>query len=70
MKYNTAGSPVSKTDPLSRVVRIGYADSFDSSGNPATYAYPTTLTDPAGTSLGDSAHSSTVQYRYDTGANV
>ncbi len=75
VKYNTAGAPVSQTSPgstsgTSREVKIGYADSFNTTGNPATFAYPTTLTDPAGTSLGDPAHSSTVKYRYDIGANV
>lgn len=70
VKYNTTGAVVSQTDPMGRVSRIGYTDNFNSTGNPATFAYPTTVTDPAGTSLGDSLHSSTVKYRYDMGANV
>ncbi|MEJ7623796.1 MAG: VCBS repeat-containing protein [Pyrinomonadaceae bacterium] len=66
-KYNTAGSPVAKITPwdgtYTRTVKIGYADSFNSSGNPTTYAFPTTLTDPA-------SNSSTVKYRYDIGTNI
>ncbi|CAN5353222.1 hypothetical protein BH10ACI2_BH10ACI2_00050 [soil metagenome] len=73
-KYNTAGSPVAQISPWNgsstRTTRIGYADVFNSSGNPATYAYPTTITDPAGSSLGDTTHSSTLTYRYDIGAKV
>ncbi len=61
--YNTAGAVVSQTDPLSRTVEIDYADNFNTSGNPTTFAYPTTVTDPAN-------NSSTVQYRYDIGANI
>lgn len=67
MKYNTAGSVVSQTTPWdgtnTRTVKIGYGDSFNSTGNPTTYAYPTTTTDPAGNAF-------TVTYRYDIGANV
>lgn len=70
VKYNTAGAPVSQTDPVGRVTRIGYADSFNSSVSVPTYAYPTTMTDPAGNSLGDPAYSSTIKYRYDIGASV
>jgi YD repeat-containing protein len=66
-KYNTTGSPVAQITPWdgtnTRTVKIFYADNFNSSGNPATYAYPTTLTDP-------NSQSSTVKYRYDIGANV
>jgi len=62
-KYNTAGSVVSKTDPVGRTVKIGYADSFNSTVSGSTYAYPTKLTDPADIF-------STVKYRYDIGANV
>ena len=64
VKYNTTGAPVAQSDPLGRTVKIGYADSFnDNLNNRSTFAYPTTLTDPAG-------NSSTVIYRYDFGANV
>ena len=74
VKYNTAGAVVSQTTPWdgtnTRTVKIGYADNFNTTGNPTTYAYPTVLTDPAGSGLGDPAHSSTVKYRYDIGANV
>ncbi len=64
VKYNTTGATVAQSDPLGRTVKINYADSFnDSTGNRNTFAYPTTLTDPAG-------NSSTVIYRYDFGANV
>jgi YD repeat-containing protein len=62
-KYNTAGAVVSQTDPMSRTVKIGYVDNFNTTGTPAGYAYPTSLTDPAG-------NSSTVKYRYDIGTNV
>ncbi len=70
VKYNTAGSPISQTDPANRTVRISYVDTFNSSGNPATYAYPTRITDPAGSGFGDLAHTSIIKYRYDIGANV
>ena len=48
VRYDIAGSPVAQIDPLGRKVRIGYADNFSTTGNPATFAYPTTITDPAG----------------------
>ena len=75
VKYNTAGAVVAQITPWdgtqTRTTRIGYADNWNAAGLPAnTYAYPTTLTDPAGASLGDPAHSSQVKYRYDIGANV
>ncbi len=67
LKYNTAGSVVARTTPWdgtnTRTIKIGYADNWNSTGNPTTYAYPTSLTDPANTA-------STVKYRYDIGANV
>lgn len=69
VKYNITGSPITQTDPVGRITKIGYTDNFNSSGNPATFAYPTTITDPAG-SLGDPQHSSFIKYRYDIGANV
>ena len=63
-KYNTAGAVVSQTDPRSHTVKIAYADNWNQGSlSINTYAYPTTLTDPAG-------NSSTVKYRYDIGANV
>ncbi|MEQ1762142.1 MAG: hypothetical protein ABL984_03245 [Pyrinomonadaceae bacterium] len=65
--YNKAGSVVAKITPWdgtnTRTVKIGYTDVWNSSGNPTTYAYPTSITDPAD-------NSSTVKYRYDIGANV
>ncbi|MGE3467097.1 MAG: hypothetical protein AB7J13_09200, partial [Pyrinomonadaceae bacterium] len=64
VKYNVTGAPISRTDPLGRVVGISYNDVWNSTGDPTnTYAYPTMLTDPNG-------QSSTVKYRYDIGANV
>ena len=51
-------------------VRIGYADKFNSTVSVSTYAYPTVISDPAASSLGDTNYSSTVIYRYDIGANV
>ncbi len=74
VRYDIAGSPVAQISPWdgisTRTVRIGYADNFNSSPGVSTYAYPTVVTDPAGTSLGQTAHSSFVKYRYDIGANV
>jgi YD repeat-containing protein len=64
IRYDIAGSPVAALDPLNRKVKTNYADSFnDTTVSRNTYAYPTTLTDPAN-------NSSTVKYRFDTGANV
>ncbi len=63
VKYNTAGAAVAQIDPLGRTVKIGYADAFNDNLNRNSFAYPTTLTDPAN-------NSSTVKYRYDIGANV
>src|SRR5262249_18579182 len=61
--YNTVGLPISQTDPRNRVITISYTDSWNDSVSRMTYAYPTTVTDPGG-------FSSTIQYRFDTGANV
>lgn len=61
VKYNTAGSPVSKTDPLSRTVKIAYSDVWNDGVSRTTFAYPTSITDP-------NNQSSTVKYRYDMGA--
>jgi YD repeat-containing protein len=67
IKYNTAGGVVSQTDPLSRTVKISYADVFNDDPtnllNRNTFAYPTKITDPAG-------NFSDVKYRFDIGANV
>ena len=63
VKYNTTGGTVAHIDPLGRTVKIDYADAFNDNLNRNTYAYPTTLTDPAN-------NSSTVKYRYDIGTNV
>jgi hypothetical protein len=63
IKYNTAGAPVSQTDPMSRTIKIGYADNFNSTVSNATYAYTTSITDPAN-------NTSMVKYRYDIGANI
>ncbi|MGB7203636.1 MAG: hypothetical protein WBD16_15425, partial [Pyrinomonadaceae bacterium] len=63
-RYDIAGSVVAKLDPLNRKVAINYTDSFnDTTTTRNTFAYPTTLTDPAN-------NSSTVKYRFDIGANV
>jgi hypothetical protein len=69
-KYNTAGSVVSQTDPLGRMMKISYADSFNSTVGVSTYAYPTVITDPNATGFDDADHRSTIQYRYDIGANI
>lgn len=64
IRYDIAGSVVAQIDPLSRKTAITYADSFnDTTTSRNTYAYPTTLTDPAG-------YTSTVKYRHDIGVNV
>jgi YD repeat-containing protein len=64
VKYNTAGAPVSQTDPMNREMLISYNDSFNDGANrDATYAYPTKITDPAG-------NFSEVEYRFDMGVNV
>lgn len=63
VKYNIAGSPISQKDALDRVTTISYADAWNDNVTRTTYAYPTTLTDPAN-------NSSTIKYRYDIGANV
>ncbi|MBL8179993.1 MAG: hypothetical protein JNL64_00095 [Blastocatellia bacterium] len=69
VKYNTAGSVVSKTTPWdgtnTRTVSISYTDtaSWNDGVSRTTYAYPTSITDP-------NNQSSTVKYRYDIGANV
>jgi YD repeat-containing protein len=63
VRYDIAGSLVARLDPLDRKVAISYSDNFNSTATAATFAYPTTVTDPAG-------NSSTVKYRYDIGANV
>lgn len=60
--YNIAGSPISKTDPRGRVTTVSYADNWNDASR-TTYAYPTTVTDPGG-------FSSSIEYRYDIGANV
>ena len=74
VKYNTAGSVVSKTTPWdgtnTRTVKIGYTDNFNSSPGVSTFAYPTVITDPAGSALGELGHSARVQYRYDIGSTV
>jgi YD repeat-containing protein len=64
VKYNITGSPISQTDPLNRITSFSYTDSWnDNSSHNATFAYPTTITDPG-------SNTSTVKYRYDIGANV
>jgi len=64
IRYDIAGSPVAKLDPLNRKVAIEYADAFnDTSTTRNTYAYATKLSDPAG-------NYSEVKYRFDLGANV
>lgn len=62
IKYNTAGSVVSSTDPLSHTVGISYSDSFSDNGNSRnTLAYPTTITDPG-------SFTTTTKYNFDFGA--
>jgi YD repeat-containing protein len=63
IRYDIAGSPVAQIDPSNRKTKIAYADNFNTTPSASTFAYPTTLTDPAG-------FSSTVQYRFDLGANI
>lgn len=61
--YNILGSPIKQKDALNREVTISYTDDWNDSVSRTTYAYPTTITDPNG-------NYSTVEYRFDTGANV
>ncbi|HWN11018.1 MAG TPA: PKD domain-containing protein [Pyrinomonadaceae bacterium] len=70
MKYNTAGAVVSTKDPLNHEVTLSYVDSFSANGanldaprSFATFAFPTTITDPAG-------NSSYLRYHYDIGAKT
>jgi YD repeat-containing protein len=63
VKYNTAGLPISATDPRGRVTSVSYTDNWNDSTSRTTYAYPTTITDP-------NSNSSTIKYRFDIGANV
>ena len=63
IRYDVAGSPVAQLDPLDRKVTISYSDNFNTTPTAATFAYPRTITDPAG-------NSSTVQYRFDIGTNI
>jgi len=64
IRYDIAGSVVASIDPRSRKAAIDYSDNFnDTTTTRNTFAYPTTLTDPG-------PFSSTVQYRFDIGANV
>lgn len=63
LRYNVAGSVISKIDPLNRTVSLSYTDSFNDGISRNTFAYPTAITDP-------NNQSSTAKYRYDIGANV
>ena len=63
VKYNITGNPVSSLDPLNREIKTSYADNFDDNQNRNSFAFPTQITDPAN-------NSSSVKYRFDTGANV
>ena len=61
--YNITGSVVFTKDALNHQTTISYTDSFANnvSLTPATFAYPTTVTDPDN-------NSSTIKYNYDFGA--
>jgi YD repeat-containing protein len=61
--YNTAGAPVSTTDPLGHQATLIYTDAFSDTINRNTFAYPTILTDGGG-------FSSYLQYNYDFGAKT
>ena len=60
-KYNTAGSPVAQSDPLSHQHTIGYADSFSDGIDRNTFAYATSFTDADG-------FTSTIKYDFNFGA--
>jgi hypothetical protein len=60
-KYNTAGLPVSAKDAMNSEVKTDYTDSFDDNINRNTFAYPTSVTDPAN-------NSSYSKYDFYTGA--
>lgn len=70
LRYDVAGSPVAKIDPLNRKVTVSYADAFNDTNNPNrnSYAYPTKLTEAANTNSAN--NSSFIKYRFDIGANV
>jgi YD repeat-containing protein len=63
-KYDTSGSVVSSTDPLSHSTNVSYADSFSDGNNSRnTLAYPKTVTDADG-------FQSALQYNFDFGART
>jgi RHS repeat-associated protein len=60
--YNTDGSVIFTRDPLGHQTSLGYTDSFsDAASHPATFAYPTTVTNADG-------YSQSLQYDYYLGA--
>lgn len=60
--YDTAGSPITITDPRNHTRSLGYADAFSDGNNSRnTFAYPTTLTDEEG-------KQTLRQYNFDFGA--
>jgi hypothetical protein len=60
--YNTDGSVIFTRDPEGHQTTISYTDSFSDTGShPATFAYPTTVTDADG-------YASSTQYDYYLGA--
>lgn len=65
--YNIVGSPVKQKDARDREVTISYTDDWNDNVTRYTYAYPTKIIDPNGNAT---TNSSTVEYRFDTGANV
>jgi YD repeat-containing protein len=69
VEYDIAGSPVAQITPgnainTTRKVKIAYTDVFNDGDNSRnTFAYPTTITDPAD-------FFSQIKYRFDIGTNV
>jgi len=67
MLYNTSGSMVKTVDPASHQTLFSYVDQFSANGTtldatrPATFAYPTMVTDPDG-------YTASTRYQYDFGA--
>ncbi len=67
IRYNTSGSVVKIIDPDNHEMEFSYVDQFSANGlaldgaRPATFAYPTILTDPDN-------YTSSTRYHYDFGA--
>jgi YD repeat-containing protein len=77
MRYNTAGSLISTSDPAGHTNRLFYADDFSTDGNDTmnvsvvTMAYPTRLRHPDNNDpLTDGSKDTKLKYHYDLGART